>query len=243
MLEHVPELGPADVPLRHELDAPHQPQPAAAAQLEHDVFEAQGSVVVEHCPEVQRHALHVPTEGPFAVPLRQVLVVLQKPQPAAAVQPPHVEFEAQGSLALHELCTQLQFEQLPLVGPVEVPERHEFDEPHQPQPAAAVQLEHDEFDVQGSVVVVPPEHELCTQRQLLHELPVGPVEVPERHEESSLQKPQPAAAVHELQVLFESHGSVTVPPPHWPLVHAQLEQLPDVGPVPVPVMQVLVPLQ
>lgn len=54
---------------------------------------------------VQRHVVHEPVVGPVEVPLRQLLVSTQKPQPARPVHASHVVDDAHGSVVVRDVHT------------------------------------------------------------------------------------------------------------------------------------------
>jgi hypothetical protein len=84
-------------------------------------------------------------------------------------------------------------------------------------------------------------HAEDTHAQLEHDPVVGPVALPERQLIVSLQNPQPDRTVQSLHVAEDAHGSLTVP--HCEAVQSQSLQVPEDGPVPLPVWHVLVLVQ
>ena len=89
-------------------------------------------------PEVhdQSEAVQLISVGPPLVPARQLEEPAHHPQPLRPVQSPQPIASMHGSVGpMLELATQSQSvpEQLPSVGPVPVPRRHEPVSAHQPQ--------------------------------------------------------------------------------------------------------------
>ena len=104
-LVHVPDVGPAIVPLTHRPDAPHQPQPATGVHVPQPVNREHGSVepasVVVALHRAGSHvqpAPHAPAEGPVEVPVAHVLLPLHQPHIALGVQPAHELNPAHGSV-------------------------------------------------------------------------------------------------------------------------------------------------
>ena len=104
----------------------------------------QQSVALVHAPCAIEHAqleapklqvAQLPASGPEAVPVAQVLVVSQKPQPLVAVHAPQVVAPAQGSGIGHSEPSHDQVPQVPVSGPLELPAEQVPvpPSPHQPQ--------------------------------------------------------------------------------------------------------------
>lgn len=196
----VPVVGPVELPLRHELVAPHQPQPLRAPHAEHVVAVAQGSVgVVQLLLVHAQPEAHVPEVGPLAVPPRQELVAPHQPQLPRPVQPPHVVLLAHMSVVPPQVVSVTVQPELhvPLVGPLALPVRQVLEAPHQPQPLRPAQPEQVVPFAQGSVTV--EQAAVLPAQPELHEPPVGPLVDPDMQVREPLHQPQPIAAAHEVQ--------------------------------------------
>ncbi|MCC7539814.1 MAG: hypothetical protein IT379_26565 [Deltaproteobacteria bacterium] len=159
------------------------------------------------------------------------------PQLDCEVQSEQVKDESQGSVVVpppQSLASQSQSPQLPDVGPLDDPVMHVKLDAHQPQLDADVQSPHVAFASQGSVVVPPPQS-LASQSQSPHEPLDGPPDVPVMQEKLDAHHPQLDADVQSPHVAFASQGSVVLPPPHSLASQLQSPQLPDVGPLALPV--------
>ena len=97
-----------------------------------------------------------------------------------------------------------------------------------------MQSEHEKKDSQGSVVVPPPQS-LASQSQSPQLPDVGPLDDPVMHVKLDAHQPQLDADVQSPHVAFASQGSVVLPPPHSLASQLQSPQLPDVGPLALPV--------
>jgi hypothetical protein len=126
------------------------------------------------------------------------------------------------------LASQLQVPQVPVEGPVEVPELHVPVAAHQPHDGAPVHEAQSVFDAHSST---GPAHSLASHAQSpVHAPVVGPDESPERHAPS--QKPQPARAVQVSQSVASAQASTG--PLHSLVCHAQSAHEPVEGPVELP---------
>lgn len=95
---HVPpSVCPVPLPLTHECELAHQPQPARAAHVPQSVLDAHGSVM--HAVVVQNHdaAAHVPAAGPVDVPDVHCPVPEHQPQPPRAAHVAQFVLDAQVS--------------------------------------------------------------------------------------------------------------------------------------------------
>jgi hypothetical protein len=149
--------------------------------------------------EYHAHVEQLPLSGPLELPDEQVPVAPHQPQGYSPVQLPQSVLSPQVSaLDEHAEITQLQSEQLPPVGPLDVPARQPpAPSPHQPQPAIPVHVS--QFDAVHAGGV-PPAHALGNQSQSLHDPSSGPPEEPAAHPPPSPHHPHGYTPVHELQV-------------------------------------------
>jgi hypothetical protein len=147
------------------------------------------------------------------------------------VQSRHVAASEHVSIAGHDEDSQLHVAQLPALGPLEVPELHVPVAAHQPHIDAPVHEAQSVCVAQSSGGAA---QSIASHAQSpVHEPPVGPVELPERHAPS--QNPQPGRAVQASQSVASAHGSVG--PVHSLVRHDQSAQAPVEGPVELPVPQ------
>ena len=171
----VPAAGPEEVPVAHRDVLVHQPHVPMAVQLPQAVAPAQGSAAV-HCAAVHAHAPQVPEVGPVEVPSWQPPDGPHHPHGYTAVQlvqsvyPVHVLPELLQSTESH-----FQLEQLPAVGPAEVPAWQVLVAVQKPHPRRAVQSPQ-VVDVPHELV--PPPHWVGNQSQSAHEPVSGPDVVP-----------------------------------------------------------------
>jgi len=132
-VEHIPVVGPVEVPELHRPVAAHQPHEDAAVQDAQSVFVAHVSAGgAQSIASQDQRPVHMPVLGPVVVPERHA--PSQKPQPGRAVQASQVVASAQGSVGpVHSLARQAQSAHVPVDGPVAVPVPHRPVAPHQPQ--------------------------------------------------------------------------------------------------------------
>ena len=118
--------------------AAHQPQAARPVQSSQLHESLQGSAVA-HAEAYQAQSAQEPAAGPLQLPVWQVEVPLHQPHAAVLVQSSQSNAPAHSSVE-HSEDSQFQSPQLPDVGPLQVPVRHDELSPHQPQPATTVQV-------------------------------------------------------------------------------------------------------
>ena len=142
---------------------------------------------IGHDDATQLHVAHIPVAGPVEVPVLQVPVAAHQPHEEAAVQDAQSVFIAHvsGGAVHSELSHDQSPVQLPVVGPVVLPERHAPSQ--NPQPGRAVHVSQVVASAQGSV---GPVHSLARHAHVAHEPLEGPVEVP---------TPQAPVAPHQPQ--------------------------------------------
>lgn len=150
----LPALGPPDVPLRHDVVSPHQPQPASTVHEPQLALASQGSgAVVSQALTYHTQSAQPPEVGPPLPPVAQVPLARHQPQVEIELQEAQSVLAAHGSaVPPHELAYQAQPEpQVPVVGPAMAPVMQLFDAPHQPQLAPAVHAAQSPAAAQGSV--------------------------------------------------------------------------------------------
>lgn len=177
----------------------------------------------------------MPASGPLGPPTTQLPLLAQKPHSSLPVQPPQVVASVQGSAAVHSETSHLQSVQVPVSGPVLEPASHVLVSPQKPQGYSPVQLPQSECTQVGRGAQSRASHFQSVQLPL-----VGPVLEPAAQLPVSPQKPQPLRPTQPSQVVavqVGGGGGVTV---HSLSSQFQSVQLPVVGPVLEPTMQVSV---
>ncbi len=205
------------------------------------------SVLVLQSDVVHFQSLQNPDVGPVELPDSQLLELAQYPQPDIPVQPPQVLALPQGSVpasVLQSDVVHFQSLQNPDVGPVELPDSQLLELAQYPQPAMPVQPP----QVLALPQPVPASglllHEETVHFQLLQEPDVGPLELPGSQVLELAQYPQPDIPVQLPQLLALHVWPVPasgVPPPHSLPSHFQELQLPLIGPVLEPDLQLPLP--
>jgi hypothetical protein len=143
-------------------------------QSPHVAASAQGSGAGHSLPS-QLQPPQLPVSGPVELPSPQVPVSAHQPHGYSPVQLPQSVCTVQ-SVPPHSLPSQLQSEQLPASGPVEVPcWQLPEPSPHQPQLLREVQSPQSAASAHGSL---PPPHSLPSQLQSEQLPPSGPPELP-----------------------------------------------------------------
>jgi hypothetical protein len=119
---------------------------------------------------------------------------------------------------------------VPRVGPPAVPLEQVLVAEHHPQPVIAVQVPQLVALAHGSGMG----HELESQLQAVHELPVGPLDVPSSQRPRSAHHPQSSCAVQSPQLV---DALQSVPPSQRVPNQSQLAHVLPVGPADVPTRQ------
>lgn len=233
--EQAPASGPAGPPVMQVQLAAHQPQAARPVQSSQLHESSHGSAEAQ-ADAYQTQSAHEPLAGPLQLPLMQVEVELHQPQAAVPVQASQSYVPAHSSAA-HCKDSQSQSPHDPLLGPEDVPVRQDDVSLHQPQPATTVQVPHEPWLSQGSVV--DPEQPLTYQTQSAQEPEVGPALPPVAQVPVARHQPQVATELHDAQSVLAAHGSVVAPQELTYQLQPEA-QLPAVGPARAPVMQVAV---
>jgi len=187
---------------------------------------------IEHAQAAapKSQSAQLPPVGPEASPDAHAPSLSHHPQPLVDAQLPHVVSDAHGSGPTHSERSHDQLPQLPLSGPVDEPSEHVPVSPHQPQGNSPVHASQSAW-----VEQVDPPHSLRSHDQSPHEPPSGPeldpcwqLPAPSPHQ------PQLPRPVHSSQSAASAHGSGA--PGHSEPSHAQSPQLPESGPVELPVV-------
>lgn len=203
----------------------HQPQVPRAVHAPQSVEELHAS----HWELVQSQSEQLPEEGPPEVPVAHAPVDAHQPQLDLPVHAPQSDDVAQGSeVPPQDDENQSQSEQLPVVGPPEVPVRQVLDDAHQPQVPRAVHppqsLELEQASVLSQAKVYQSQSEQVPE--------AGPPKEPDEHMSVLSHQPHPVRPRHPGQVRPPVQS---VPVEQSELTQSQSEQLPLVGPEEPPV--------
>jgi hypothetical protein len=205
-------VGPVDEPVRHWPLETQKPQLASAVQVEQVVFERHGSSEPQ-LDENHDQLEHDPVDGPPSVPLWQVELSPQKPQPLRAVQVSQVAELAHGSGGMQLARVQFQSAHAPAAGPVEVPVMQVPVLSQKPQLERDVQVSQVVDEAHASAL----SHAKMNQSQSSQEPVDGPKKEPAVQVSVVSQKPQPLVVVQSPQVVSDAQRSrsvVQVPSSH-----------------------------
>jgi hypothetical protein len=201
----LPAVGPVEDPLWQTPLETQKPQPDADAHAVHVACVLHGSADSQ-LVENHDHSEHDPAVGPLIVPLWQVSVSPQNPQPLRAVQSPHIVELAHGSGGMQLDRVQFQSAHDPDDGPLEVPVMHVLLVSQKPHVDRPVHSSHVADELHASVV----SHAKTNQSQSAHEPADGPKNVPAMQVSVASQKPQPLVVVQSPQVVSDAQRSRSV---------------------------------